>query len=266
VKIETEISVLIVRWSAEVSNNTQERFERDIMLQLGAAQNLARFLSRDADVAEDIVQEAFLQAYRGFQGYRGGDPSAWVFAIVRNCHRNWLKQRRRKMRLEVERTSSSLTDKDWVENVASDADTPEMTLLRQADSMAAAAHDSAEGIVPGISHRLRDQEEHRAKGDERTESAESSIHAAESGQSGEAEECRGAGPVARQSEAVLRGRKSAVGRVEAASGRGASCSPIRYAQRGQQDPEHRAHFGTPSEASNTVRVANESNLDSAMPP
>ena len=63
------------------------------MLQLGAAQNLARFLSRDADVAEDIVQEAFLQAYRGFQGYRGSDPSAWVFAIVRNCHRNWLKQR-----------------------------------------------------------------------------------------------------------------------------------------------------------------------------
>ena len=87
--------------------------------------------------------------------------------------------------------------------------------------------------LPGISHRLRDQEEHRAK---RTESAESSIHAVESGQSSEAKECRGAGPVARQSEAVLRGRKSAVGQVEGASGRGASCSPIRHAQRGQQDP------------------------------
>jgi RNA polymerase sigma factor (sigma-70 family) len=119
-----------------VSNNTQERFQRDIMLQRDAAQSLARFLSRDADVAEDIVQEAFLQAYRGFQGYQGGDPRAWIFAIVRNCHRNWLKRRRRKMRLEVESTSSSLPDEDPVENVASDADTPEMTLLRQAESMA----------------------------------------------------------------------------------------------------------------------------------
>jgi RNA polymerase sigma factor (sigma-70 family) len=47
-----------------------------------------------------------------------------------------LKRRRRKMRLEVESTSSSLPDEDPVENVASDADTPEMTLLRQAESMA----------------------------------------------------------------------------------------------------------------------------------
>jgi len=105
------------------------------MLQLNAAQSLARSLSRDADVAQDIVQEAFLQAYRGFQGYRGGDPRAWIFAIVRNCHRNWLQQRRRKMRLEVESTGSSLPDEDPLENVASDADTPEMTLLRQAESM-----------------------------------------------------------------------------------------------------------------------------------
>ena len=98
------------------------------MLQLDAAQNLARVLSRDADVAEDIVQEAFLQAYRGFQGYEGGDPRAWIFAIVRNCHRQWLRQQRRKMRLEVENTSSSSPDEDRAKNVASDADTPEMTL------------------------------------------------------------------------------------------------------------------------------------------
>ena len=106
------------------------------MLQLDAAQNLARVLSRDADVAEDIVQEAFLQAYRGFQGYEGGDPRAWIFAIVRNCHRQWLRQQRRKMRLEVENTSSSSPDEDRAKNVASDADTPEMTLLRPGESMA----------------------------------------------------------------------------------------------------------------------------------
>ena len=83
------------------------------MLQLGAAQNLARFLSRDADVAEDIVQEAFLQAYRGFQGYRGGDPSAWVFAIVRNCHRTALAQRKRRAHVPMpDETGSELPAED----------------------------------------------------------------------------------------------------------------------------------------------------------
>ena len=38
-----------------------------------------------ADAAQDIVQEAFLRAYRSFAGYRGGDARAWIFTIVRNC-------------------------------------------------------------------------------------------------------------------------------------------------------------------------------------
>ena len=44
------------------------RFQRDIVPHLDAAYNFARCLSRDADAAHDIVQEAFLRAYRGFDG------------------------------------------------------------------------------------------------------------------------------------------------------------------------------------------------------
>src|ERR1700694_5126317 len=78
------------------------RFKQIIVPKLDAAYNFARFLSRDADAAQDIVQEAFLRAYRSFAGYRGGDARAWIFRIVRNCYLNWLMDRRRKSRLEVD--------------------------------------------------------------------------------------------------------------------------------------------------------------------
>src|SRR3954451_12454877 len=47
------------------------RFRELALPQLDTAYNLARHLARDADAAEDIVQEAYLRALRGFDGYRG---------------------------------------------------------------------------------------------------------------------------------------------------------------------------------------------------
>ncbi|MDO9713918.1 sigma-70 family RNA polymerase sigma factor [Paracraurococcus lichenis] len=68
---------------------------RDLALpQLDAAYNLARHLARDADAAEDIVQDAYLRALRGFDGYRGGDPRAWILQIVRNRFYDWARERR----------------------------------------------------------------------------------------------------------------------------------------------------------------------------
>src|SRR5262245_39377429 len=48
-------------------------FEDVVLVYLDAAYSLARFLARDGDAAEDIVQTAVLEAHRGFAGYRGGD-------------------------------------------------------------------------------------------------------------------------------------------------------------------------------------------------
>jgi len=68
---------------------------RDLMLpQLDAAYNLARHLTRDAAAAEDIVQDAYLRALRGFDGYRGGDARAWILRIVRNRFSDWVRDRR----------------------------------------------------------------------------------------------------------------------------------------------------------------------------
>ncbi len=45
--------------------------------------------------ADDVVQEAVLRAFRGFDGLRG-DAKAWLLTIVRNCHATAAKQRQRR--------------------------------------------------------------------------------------------------------------------------------------------------------------------------
>lgn len=62
-----------------------ERFERLIVPHLDAAYDLARWLVRDAAVAQEAVQEAYLRAYRFFDAFHGDDGRAWVLAIVRNA-------------------------------------------------------------------------------------------------------------------------------------------------------------------------------------
>jgi RNA polymerase sigma factor (sigma-70 family) len=109
------------------------RFKQNVVPQLDAAYNFARFLSRDADAAQDIVQEAFLRAYRSFAGYRGGDARAWIFTIVRNCYHSWLMDRRRKSRLEVDHHGEGDSE-ELISNIPSYEDNPEATLLREAQS------------------------------------------------------------------------------------------------------------------------------------
>jgi RNA polymerase sigma factor (sigma-70 family) len=123
-----------VRGAAATSTPTSARFERDIVSQLDAAYNFARFLSRDADAAHDIVQEAFLRAYRGFDGYKGGHARAWVFAIVRNCYHDWLIERRRKARIEIDTHARDGTSAQDPDEVAAEDDDPETALLRQSNA------------------------------------------------------------------------------------------------------------------------------------
>jgi len=56
------------------------------MPHLDAAYRFARWLARSGADADDIVQEALLRAYRGFDALRGSDIKPWLLTIVRNCH------------------------------------------------------------------------------------------------------------------------------------------------------------------------------------
>ncbi len=70
------------------------RFERAVLPHLDAAYNLARWLTRQAEDAEDLVQESYLRAFEFFDSFRGGDGRAWVLTIVRNTCYTWLRQNR----------------------------------------------------------------------------------------------------------------------------------------------------------------------------
>ncbi len=71
----------------------QQRFEGAVLPHLDAAYNLARWLTRDRQDAEDVVQEAYLRAFRFFGSFHGGDSRPWFLAIVRNTCHDWLRRR-----------------------------------------------------------------------------------------------------------------------------------------------------------------------------
>jgi len=64
------------------------------MQHLDAAYNLARWLTRDPSDADDVVQEAYMRAFRFSDGFHGGDSRSWILKIVRNTCFTWLKKNR----------------------------------------------------------------------------------------------------------------------------------------------------------------------------
>src|SRR4051812_13204076 len=84
-------------WSAHdgatADAEARTRF-RDLMLpHLDAAYTLARYLARDEDIAQDVVQDAFVRALRSFATYRDENAKAWLLTIVRNVFLTTAKAR-----------------------------------------------------------------------------------------------------------------------------------------------------------------------------
>ncbi len=111
------------------------RFQQIILPHMDAAYNFARFLSRDSDAAQDILQDAFLRAYRSFETYRGGDPRGWIFAIVRNCYLAWYQHGRRKAHFETPLDDQAVGSGGTVAHeVASQDDTAEAMMMRKSET------------------------------------------------------------------------------------------------------------------------------------
>lgn len=102
------------------------RFEEVALPHLAAAYNLARWLVQNEQDAEDLVQDAYLRAFKFFKGYYGGDARSWLLTIVRNTCYTWLqKNRALKLMDPIE---------DRLDEVGMDLADPEMLLLQSADS------------------------------------------------------------------------------------------------------------------------------------
>jgi len=70
------------------------RFEQVVLPHLGAAYNLARWITGNDHDAEDVVQESYLRALKFFGGFRGENSRPWLLTIVRNTCFTWLRQNR----------------------------------------------------------------------------------------------------------------------------------------------------------------------------
>ncbi len=67
-------------------------FEAMMLPHLDAAHNLARWLLRNEEDAQDVVQEAYLRAFKSFGGFHGSNGRAWLLTIVRNTSYTLLKK------------------------------------------------------------------------------------------------------------------------------------------------------------------------------
>src|SRR3954454_22036277 len=76
------------------NNSNRERFEALMLPHLDAAINLARWLTRSEQDAQDMVQESYLRALRFFDGFQGDDARSWLLKVVRNTCYTWLRKTR----------------------------------------------------------------------------------------------------------------------------------------------------------------------------
>jgi RNA polymerase sigma factor (sigma-70 family) len=103
-----------------------QNFEEAMLPHLGAAYNLARWLTRDETDAEDSVQEACLRAFKHFGSFHGGDGRPWLLAIVRNTCYTWMQQNRSpELTIPLDDELHEIESKDL---------NPEALLLQSADT------------------------------------------------------------------------------------------------------------------------------------
>src|SRR4029077_20726297 len=67
-------------------------FEETMLPHMDAAHNLAKWLLRNEEDAQDVVQEAYLRAFKSFGGFHGSNGRPWLLTIVRNTAYSLIKK------------------------------------------------------------------------------------------------------------------------------------------------------------------------------
>lgn len=110
-----------------VSGLENNEFERLAVPLLDGLYNFACWLCGNPDEARDLVQETFLKSLKGFSSFREGTNfRAWMFRILRNTFLT--------SKSGLERRSTTQQDEEGFEDSVVSADTPELALIRRADT------------------------------------------------------------------------------------------------------------------------------------
>jgi len=105
-------------------------FERVVLPHLDAAYTLARWLMRDREAAEDVLQEAMVRALTYFASFKGVNPRAWLLQIVRNTAYGSLALNRGVETVPL----AAESDEPTAAELVAAADNPETALLRSRES------------------------------------------------------------------------------------------------------------------------------------
>jgi RNA polymerase sigma-70 factor (ECF subfamily) len=126
-------------------DQAQIRFQSVVMPHLSDAYALARWLTGDRADAEDVVQEACLNAFRGIGSFAGVNARAWLLTIVRRTAYVWLKENRSAALVMVD-DLVAVEEKQAKQCTASgEVGTPEAALIAKVD---AARLESAIAALP----------------------------------------------------------------------------------------------------------------------
>jgi RNA polymerase sigma-70 factor, ECF subfamily len=134
--------------------HTRARFETLMLPLMNDAYNLARWLMKNQEDAEDVVQEAYLRAFRFFAGFQGTNGRAWLLRIVRNtCYTS----------LENRKLKGIETPFEEAAEIEDESPLPPVNLARAAtvemvrEAIAALPNDFREAVVlrelEGLSYR-----------------------------------------------------------------------------------------------------------------
>jgi RNA polymerase sigma-70 factor, ECF subfamily len=88
--------VSVAQTAATDDEALRERFEREVLPMLSSLYGAALRLTRNPADAEDLVQETYLRAFRGFSGFREGtNLKAWLYRILTNGYINTYRKKQR---------------------------------------------------------------------------------------------------------------------------------------------------------------------------
>jgi RNA polymerase sigma-70 factor (ECF subfamily) len=114
-----------------IKQHNTHKFNQVVLVHKDAAYNLAKWLTRNNQNAEDLVQESYMKAFQHFDSFIGEDGRAWLLTIVRNTCYTWLKAKQHNHCQEID-ADTNFAD---LQNPESDLyhANPEQIALQQLD-------------------------------------------------------------------------------------------------------------------------------------